>query len=146
MTSTVPAVIAALIALAKSAMPAGTNIIDGEPLRGQPGDFIAIGHSSTGPSVENVQSISDFGIVSSHEDYVVAIEVVAWHGLPNLAPLRVRAYALLDILAAAIAADSRLGGHCMLAQLIHTGTTQAQPTEGAMVVLSASVRVQAART
>lgn len=142
--SRVPTVLGALYTLTKTALPAA-NVIYGEPLQGQPGDFIAIGHHSQHPAVQNMQSIADAGIRSPFEEFDILSEIVAWDGGTDMAACVARAYVLLDAIDEAVRADSKLGGACMLAQRTESDLSPAQTPDGAMAVLAFTVHVQAQR-
>jgi len=142
--STVPAVLAALYSLTKTALPSA-NVIYGEPTQGQPGDFICIGWHREQPAVTNQQSIGDAGIRSSFEDFDVLSEVVAWDGGTDMASCVARAYALLDVIDEAVRVDSKLGGAAMQAQRTGSDLTMAQTPDGAMAIVSFTVTVRAQR-
>lgn len=144
-SSNVPAVLTALFNLTKTALPAA-NVIYGEPLQGQPGDFICIGWHRQQAAVQNQQVIGDLGLRSSFEDFDVASEIVAWDGGTDMPAVVTRAYALLDAIDEAVRATPHLGlGPCMLAQRTDSELTPAQTPDGAMAVLSFTVNVRAQR-
>lgn len=143
MSTKVPAVLAALLTAAQS-VP-NVTVIDGEPVAGQSGDFIAVGHAQQGPGVVNREQIADYGLTNPLETFDVVSQVVAWQGDTNTADCRTRAAAVVDALSDAVDADPHLGGTALLAQITATDWTQMQTTKGVMVIAQVTVSVQAAK-
>lgn len=143
MGSTVPGVLAALATLAASAT--GSNVIVGEALAGQPADYIAIGYSDQSPGIVNTQTIADYALRSSMEEFDVIGVVYGRDGGEDLTATADRAYALLDLIDAALLANPRLGETCMLAQRT-TSELRLSRGDGALAALAFTVHVQAQRS
>lgn len=141
--STVPAALDDLVA--KFSSIEGLNVIDGEPSRGQSGDFVAVGHAQQGAGVVVTESISDYGRASPLETYDVVSQVVAWQGDTDLTACRVRVAAILAQFSPLVLADPTLGGAVMLAQVATTEWLRMQTEQGAMVIAQVTVHVQASK-
>ncbi len=121
--SLVPAVIDALVALSKAALPtlaANNAVFDGPPTVDLPEQYAAIGYdvgvSGSGvgrpglPAVSGGQEISDLGNNEVGEAFDVHCSVSSYSGDVDTAGQRLAALVLFNAIAGAIAADRSLGG------------------------------------
>ena len=132
MTSTVPAALAALVALCRSGL-SETDVYDGPPVGGDYPDWVGIGYDpGTSEVVTVTTDWSQLGAQRHEERYDIACTLGSNSGDLSMTDRRVRAYALLDAVAAALASDYTLGGavrvahisgHSLLQELDEQGLT-----------------------
>lgn len=141
--STVPAVIDALVALASQALP-GWQVTDGQPLQ-EEADVCAIAYDPEERGVVATQAPGGLSVASQAESYDVNSLLSSWAGDVDVRGARVRAYAALDALAAALAADLTLGGAASRALLVRSSLEQDATASGSVATVRFTVHIEAWR-
>lgn len=143
-TSTVPAVLDALVQRLGAALP-GVQVGDGQPLdvaddvvlvafTGEPGEA----------SVTSTRTREQMAADPDREQYEVICMVSSWRGAERDAKtVRDRTYELIDVMASELAGDQTLGGLVMSARLRSEALTQYQTHDGATAVARVVVAVDA---
>lgn len=143
--STVPAVLDAIVALAAAALP-GVLVSDGEPLDPSSDDIVVIGFNGTpGDAVVTATLTNEqMAVGDDREQYEIACLASVWRGGQRDAKaVRDRAYELVQTVANALAADSRLGGLVMMAGLSAGEYAPLQTDQGAVATLHFTITVDA---
>jgi hypothetical protein len=126
--STIPAVLDALLAAVRAAMP-DVQVCDGQPVEDLADEVVVVGWQVERLAVTTGYSREDAGGVSDREVYDIAGLVSVVTGDTEMKPVRDRAYALWDLLVAELRRDQTLGGLCMRARPFVTSYDQVQ-TQG----------------
>lgn len=146
MTSTIPAVLDALVTRWRLALP-DVEVIDGEPLKTPEQDTIAVGCSSTpgdgSAQVVNTLDRAQMTAQPDHEAYDVTCVVGCWRGDNDPKAPRDAAFGLLAALADDLAKDQTLGGLVLSARMATQDFTQEQTTRGPVAVIQFVVHVEA---
>lgn len=147
-TSTVPAVLDKLVALATSALagPPAVQVLDGRPVRDIDREAVSIGYTEDGDeaAVESTRDRAQASTSPDQERYEVKCCAWVWKGAETDAKaVRDRAYELVDLLNVALMADQTLGGLVLRARLATTGLEQDQSNQGATAVVRFVVAVHA---
>jgi hypothetical protein len=142
--STVGPVLDALVALARTALPA-TQVFDGPPTEVIQGEVIMIGWGGPDqPGVTSTRTRQQYATSPDTESYDLSCLLCCWLGADNnLKAARDGALALLDALGAALAADPLLGGLVKRARISADTYLPEQTTDGAAATLLATVHVDA---
>lgn len=143
MISTVPATIAALVALGVSAV-SDADVFDGPPTSADYPDWLGIAYDPTGGEVVTVDTTwAALGAQRFEETYDVVCTIGSESG--DLAPTarRLRAYELLDQFATALAEDYSLGGVVRVAHVSGHGLVTEVDDNGLSESLRFTVNVQA---
>lgn len=143
MTSTVPGVLDALVALWGQALP-DVQVADGEPVA-VADDVIVVAFTGVPdePAVTSTRTREQLAAQPDRESYDVTCLASSWSGVTEFKPVRDRAYELLGSAAAALAADPTLGGRVMQARLSTEDLIQSQTDKGAVVTVRFNVHVDA---
>lgn len=133
MSSSIPAAMARLVSIVDTATAASVTVHDGEPISAETPDWIAIGYD---PSSETaVEFDRDWGALGQQrieEDYSILCSLRSGSGDEGITARRTAAFALLDIVSAAVAADPTLGGAVRVAAVYGQGSlSQAETGSGA---------------
>jgi hypothetical protein len=113
--SVIPSAIDALVAMARSALPTGVQVLDGPEAVWPEKEYVAIGLSPD--DLENPSTRTPAGKATTTDSAQVIGMIRVWSGDSATPSLRARAYVLLDALTAATEADNRLGGAVDMAEL-----------------------------
>lgn len=144
MTSTVPAVLDALVTIWKAALP-DVQVVDGQPLDLED-DVVCVGFTGEAGqvSVTDTRTLEQLTSSPDREQYDVTSMFSSWRGAESDAKaVRDGVYALVDAAAAEIARDQTLGGLVMSARLTTNTFTQYQSTDGATAIVQVTVSVNA---
>jgi hypothetical protein len=129
-SSTIPAVLAALLDTAARALP-DVQVTDGAPTGDVADDIVAIGTTGREGEVA-VQASRAEGVLTTSanaESYDVSCVASSWRGAEtDFAPVRAALFAMLDAIAAELAADPMLGGAATHARMTVTSYFQDQVT------------------
>lgn len=147
MTSTAPAVIDALVALA-AGTPSGVQALDGPATQDLQEDVVIIGWSGVQgePILFNTLTQAQLAAEPDRESYDVLSAISCWRGITDFKTVRDRAYELLGELRAGLADDPSLGGAVMEARISAADLTQDQTEAGALAELRFTVHVDAYTT
>jgi hypothetical protein len=143
--STVPAVLEALVSTAAAALP-GVAVFDGQPDRDIPDECVVIGFTGNGleAAVEDTRTVEEITRARDRERYEVFNLATSWLGEEtDMVAVRLRAFALVDAIAARIAADHTLGGACGKCRVSVVGLSQMQTGQGAVATILFTVAVDA---
>ncbi len=146
-TSATPSALAGLLAaLQDSGSLISTTVFDGPQPTGASGyEAVTVGYTDevTPNSVEG--TLTDEGLVVSplRERYTIQCAIWVLNGAANITAARMRAYDLLAIVGAILAADRTLGGTVPLARLAAVTLTQMQTGSGAVAQLVFGMEVDA---
>lgn len=119
----------------------GVQVVDGPPTSYIRSECVAIGITTEDASVES--STAQAGLRATRETIDVINLVRVWSGNTDLAPLRTRAYALLDTIDQQLRADPTVGGTVALARLVGCVYTPVRNEDGVGVFLEPRIRVAA---
>lgn len=148
--STTPAAISGLLTAFKSSPDlTGVKILDGPEVTTGATEAITVGYSddpAVQVAVDAVMAMEGLAANPSHEQYMIHCAVSVLRGNGDIAAARARVYELFGAVGAALAADPRLGGAVMLAQISSYNLTQAQGSKGALAILAFTVEVEAFTT
>lgn len=146
MSSTVPAVLAALQSVVGAALP-GVQVIYGPPLSNLEADYVALAWAGGGnPAVAVAGDHADLRGESDTESVDVASQIVSWRGSAEEFPTAVaRAYELFDLIFAAISGDPELGVPGATATVADHSFEPVQSDQGPVAVLTFTVHVDAWR-
>jgi hypothetical protein len=140
--STVPGVLAGLVALARAALP-GWAVFDGPPDTQSDQDYFAVGWHDEEAAVSSTASAA--GLVAVQESYDVRCMASAWTGDDDPVSVRTRVYAAQDAFASAVDVDSTLGGVAAQALVTDSELTQ-QLQSGSLAALTITVHIEAFRS
>jgi hypothetical protein len=141
--STVPAALAALVVLARAALP-DWQVTDGPPLQDE-ADLCAIGYDPDQGAVTVQQTPASYSATTQAESYDVNCTLQSWTGDPDVSGARARAYVGLDAVAAALTADVSLSGAVSQALLAGSSLDQDVTTNGAVATLRFTIHIEAWR-
>lgn len=146
-TSTVPAVLDALVALARAVLtPERVQVLDGGPHRDTEPDVVAIGFTGDPGEacVTDTRTREQLASAPDREQYEVTSLASAWKGHETDAKaVRDRAYEIVNLLAAELERDQRLGGLVNRARLSTGEFAQEQTTKGAVATVRFVITVDA---
>lgn len=148
--STIPAALAALVALAKRALPA-VQVLDGGPTTNVERDVVEIGYSGeTGvPDVRSTLTREQLDMQPDLERYDVMCLVSSWRGdaqrdgQPDARTTRERAFDLLNGIRMELARDPQLGRAVMMARLSTLDMTADQTADGPVCTIRFVVHIDA---
>ncbi|WP_433225603.1 hypothetical protein [Actinomadura formosensis] len=143
--STVPAVLDALVARARAALPE-VQVLDGGPHRDTDPDVVAIGFTGDPgeAAVEDTRTREQLATSPDRERYEITSLASSWRGEEHDAKaVRDRVYEMLDALAAELERDQRLGGLVNRARLSSGAFAQEQTNKGAVATVRFVVSVDA---
>lgn len=144
-SSTIPAVLDALVAVARTALPDG-QVFDGPPTEEMQGDLVMIGfaYPPGTPAVTESRTQRQYAPSPDAESYDVANLFCAWPGGDtNLKAARDRAYAMIDAFADGLATSPLLDGLVMDVRLSAGSYIPEQTTSGAAVTVPVTVHIEA---
>jgi hypothetical protein len=131
-------VVDALVATLRAALP-GVAVIDGQPLSLDQPDVIVVGFSAERPAVEVTQERLDLHGGRQEQMSIVCL-ASAWRGDTSISAVRARSVELLDLVQAALAADTRLGGAARRCEIgMDLLLDQAQTKDGATATVEFTV-------
>lgn len=133
MSTSIPAAIARLVTIVDAATDDTVTVHDGEPETAETPDWIAIGYDPGSElAVEFQREWGSLGQQRMEEDYSILCSLRSGSGDEDITARRVSAFALLDIVSAAVAADPTLGGAVRVAAVFGPGSlAQAGTKSGA---------------
>lgn len=143
--STVPAVLDELVARWRLALPE-VQVLDGGPHRDTEDDVICVGFQVPpgAPSVEDTRTRQQLASSPDREQYEITCLASSWRGEEHDAKaVRDRVYEMLDVLAAELERDPRLGGLVMRARLSAAALAQEQTNKGATATVRFVISVDA---
>lgn len=145
--TTVPAVLDALVQRWTLAVP-DALVADCQPPRDfDAEDLILVGFTGTpgAVSVTNTLDVAEMSATTDRETYEITCMVSAWRGVDddNIKVVRDRAYEMVDLIAAALTQDPRLGGLVMLTRLSTSTLAQYFTNDGASADVQVVVHVDA---
>lgn len=143
--STVPAVLDALAAIARAALPGG-QVFDGPPTEEMQGDLVMVGfaYPPGTPAVTESRVQRQYAASPDAESYDVANLFCAWPGGDNdLKAARDRAFAMIDAFAEGLATSTLLDGLVMDARVSAGSYIPEQTTSGAAVSVPVTVHIEA---
>lgn len=122
MASAVPGAIAALLQLLQAALDC--DVHDGPPVTGATLDYVCVGHDPSGgpDAVEFDREWAALGAQRREERFDILCVAGASSGDLAMLDRRVRVFALLDAVEAAIRTDFTLGGAVRIAQVLGSGS------------------------
>jgi hypothetical protein len=144
MGSSIPAVLDYLVAgLAALVDEQAAAVIDGQPVPGFQGDYIAVGYSPDpeAPAVDSEETA--FYAPGVEENYQIYGEISASDGDADAKAARDTAFGLLDVVAAFVFADTTLGGLVLGARPLTKGLAQLQSGAGAQAILPFTIQIKA---
>lgn len=143
--STVPAVLDALVTLTRLALPE-VQVLDGGPHRDTDPDVIAIGFTGEPGqvAVEDARTREQLATAPDRERYEITCLASSWKGEEHDAKaVRDRCYGMLDVLAAELERDQRLGGLVNRARLSVADFAPEQTNKGAVATVRFTIAVDA---
>jgi hypothetical protein len=143
--STIPAVLDALVAIARTALPDG-QVFDGPPTAEMQGDLVMIGfaYPPGTPAITEARARQQYAPSPDSESYDIANLFCAWPGGDNdLKVARDRAFAMVDAFAAGLASDPQLGGLVKRVRISTNTYVPEQTTSGASVTVPVTVHIDA---
>lgn len=143
MPSTVPAAIDAVVALCRGAVT-GADVYDGPPSGGDHLDWIGVGYDPTGgESASATTEWAALGAQRHEENFDITCTAGSSSGDDAVPARRVRCYALLDAVAAALAVDYSLGGSVRVAHITSHSLFQERDEQGLTVGVRFVINCQA---
>lgn len=132
MTSAIPAAMARLVAIIDAATADTVGVHDGKPINAETPDWIAVGYDPTSETaVDFNRDWAAIGAQRQEEDFDILCSLRSGSGDEQISLRRAAAFALLDIVSAAVAMDPTLGGAVRLAAVFGSGSlTQAETGTG----------------
>jgi hypothetical protein len=144
--STIPTAMDALVAAARRALP-DVQVWDGEPTGDLDGDLVCIGFAGEqgdDTAVESTRTRDQMAVEPDHEQYVITSVAYSWLGdQEDARAVRDRVYAMVDAIAADLAADPTMGGVVGRARIATDALAQAQTEKGATAAVRFTVTVDA---
>jgi hypothetical protein len=143
--STVPAALDALVVLFQQELP-GVTVFDGPDTSGSSQDealLVGVGDSSDPTAVDGHSTREGLAVARDREQYAVRCALIVLNGSGDIAAARRRAYDLLGAVGGVLAADTRLGGTVMTAQIGTQTFSQQQTQQGAEAVIAFTVEIDA---
>lgn len=145
--STLPAAMDALLQRFATAPELdGVKVYDGPVIDGSSAlEALTVGYAGEDePTAADGQSAREgLGADRSHEEYTVRCAIEVLNGSDDAPAARRRAFELLGVVGGVLAADPRLGGAVMSAQVGTWTLAQAQTPQGAFVTLPFEIDVDA---
>lgn len=138
----VNAALTALLAAFTPAVPAGWDVIDSQP-KDPKRRFLAVGwDASDQPSVVVPQRTLQNATGTRVQEAVEVSNLLSlWSGRQVTADARAEVFSVLDSLDAALAANRRLGGAALVAQISNYEFTPARHPEGVMAQIRFTVAI-----
>ncbi|MEU8279561.1 hypothetical protein ACFYOK_29405 [Microbispora bryophytorum] len=143
--STVPAVLDAVLAAVRRALP-DVEVWDGQPVKGTEDDVIMIGFTGDPEEAAVTSTITREQMARDpdREAYNITCLASSWQGQQEDAKaVRDRAYELVDGVAGALATDQTLAELVMRAMLSTAAFAQAQTDRGAVATVQFVIHVDA---
>lgn len=143
-TSVVPALIDALVAATKAALPA-VNVTDGISVNDDPGDFLMIGVSDDGPNpstaVSSKQAWANANHTARDEEGDITCMSVSWNGDASMKAARDNAYTMKAAVENLCRANPSLGLAAVLWTSLGTNETLDQNIDdiSALAILTFTV-------
>lgn len=145
--STVPDALDALVAAFRGAPGlADVAVFDGPVVTGsgqQEAVTVGIGDQEDPTAIEGQNDREGLAATPDREQYGIRCAVIVRKGVGDISAARRRAYQLLGEIGGLLAADPRLGGTVMRAQLGASNLAQEQDGKGALASLTFTVEVDA---
>lgn len=145
--SSIPGAIDALVAHAQAVVATvpGAAAYDGPRRTSTAQTYFAIGYAA-GSAEGGSTKLADLGLSQDAESYAISCQASTWAGNGEFKPLRDQAFALVDALAARVAADPSLGDVVMSALVSETVDYRATVEAGKpTVVVPFTVQIEAMR-
>lgn len=143
--STAPDALDRIVALARLALP-GVQVLDGGPIRDFADDGMAFGYTPNfgDDVVVDTRTQEMMSGDPDRENYDITCLAWSWKGTEtDQRKVRVRAYELVDAIAAELAKDQMLGGLVLRARVSSTNLSQEQTTKGAAATVRFTINVSA---
>lgn len=142
--SAIPAFLDALVPKLTAAPGMGdVQVVDGPPIDYLRPDVIAVGVSTEDLSVES--ETADAGLRARRERVDVTCLARSWTGDADLAPRRVRAFAMVTAVETVLADDPTVGGSVTRARLTSAVYTPVRNREGVGAFVEFRIQVDAFR-
>ncbi len=141
--STVPAVIDAVLAAVRAALPA-VQVWDGPPVGDEADDRVVIGWGRNRASTTVTRDDETFEpLTGITERYAIPGCAISYSGDPDLKPRRDRAYELAEAIADAVAVDGTIAALNATASLTTGNLTQEKAGTGVQAIVDFTVYVVA---
>lgn len=144
--STVPLVLAKLVALSRAVLPEAVDVFDGQPDRDVPDECVVIGFTGNPleAAVEDTRSVEEISRERDRERYAITCLATSWLGEDYpMEEVRDHAFALVDLIAAKVAEDHTLGGLVMRTRVSSVALAQMQSDTGAVATIMFEVSIDA---
>lgn len=135
-----PGFLAALTSHLQSTL-GGVQVVDGPPITYIRAECVAIGITTEDASVESTTARA--GLRATRETIDVINLIRVWSGNTDLAPLRARAYELLDAIDEQLRLDPTVAGTVTHARLVGHVYAPARTEDGVGVFLEPRIRIDA---
>lgn len=143
--SSVPGALDALVAALRAAPGLADVMVFDGPVVTDSGQLeavtVGVGDQEDPTAVEGQNARDGLAAAPDREQYTIRCAVIVRTGTGDISPARRRAYQLLGEIGGVLAADQRLGGAVMIAQLGSWTLSQEQAGTGAQATLSFNVDV-----
>lgn len=148
MASTIPAVLDALVAIARLALPTNVQVLDGQPTVDTEPDVVAIGFTGNQgePVVEAVEDRAQLGSGPDRERYDVLCLASSWRGDDDARAVRDRVFGFIEAIRDELRRDPKLGGRALSARLAVLSFAPEQTTQGAVATVLFRIRIDAFAT
>ncbi|MBO4272386.1 hypothetical protein [Microbispora triticiradicis] len=136
--------LAALVDLAKLAMPPEVQVVDGQPIAAST-DLLCVGYTGTPtePAVEAAQYLTQLAPTPDREQYDVACLAAILRGNADAREVREAVFGRVGAVRSALARDPTLGDLVMAARLSVLDLTQQQTPKGALAEIRFAIHIDA---
>lgn len=144
--STVPAALAALVAIARDVLEESVGVFDGQPDRDVPDECVVVGFTGDplAAAVEDTRSVEEITRAVDRERYEITSLSTSWLGEDaSMEEVRGRAYGFIDLIAARVAQDHTMGGVVGKSRVGTTALAQMQTETGAVATVMWTLSVDA---
>lgn len=144
--STVPAVLAALVTLAREVLPEKVDLFDGQPDRDISDEAVIIGFTGNPleAAVEDTRSVEEITRARDRERYEITCLATSWIAEDaTISEVRLRAFSFVDLIAARIAQDHTMGGACGKSRISVVALAQMNSNSGPVATIMFTVAVDA---
>jgi hypothetical protein len=141
--STVPAMIDAVVAAVRTALPA-TQVWDGPPAGDEADDRVCVGWSRNRPTTIVTRTDDTFDIETGiTERYEIPGLAISYSGDPALSPRRTAVYNLVETIADTITTDAGIKGLNATARVTAGNLTQEAGSNGVQALADFTIHVEA---
>ena len=140
---TVPAVLDAVLAAVRAALPA-TQVFDGPPQGDEQDTRVVIGWARTRPTITVTRDLDTLGITPAYtERYAIPGVAISYSGDPDVKPRRDAAYTLVQAVADAVISAAGITSLGAAAQLATGDLTQEKTGTGVQALVDFTITVTA---